>query len=270
MFKKITATPANPAVISFRGNEYQFTTSTTATRAATVAELIEQQEAVQADNRYMLAALLHETTLTGKLEGLKSITTSCTDCNFCAKMHNTPGTICTKCYSEKMLSTPMRRALREHAVINGFILKNVDLTPDHWKAAPVAMFQSFHRIESHGETENATQAQNYINLCIARPQTVFGIWTKQPKLYTRIFEQNQKPDNLRFVISSPFVNTPAKIDPDCLKWVDHLFTVYDEARQLPKNATPCGMKCSDCIEAGKACYFQHSPDNPRDIAERLK
>lgn len=254
---KIKATKSNPFTIEFFGKPYKFTFSTTATRAAAVAE------AIETNNRPRLASLLHETELTGKLEGFCSLSTNTLLNPFCRNMAKCPDNICSRCYAAAELSSGIRRSLAEHLTLNAIILQHIQFTVEELSAAPIAWNQSVYRIESHGETANVTQAINIIRLALSRPRTMFTVWSKNLGAWLKAFQQEGKPDNLIFGQSSFRINTP----DTPVSFADFVFTVYEPGKRPgPDEAFQCRKKCRECMK----CYRKPLDGGPMIIAEEVK
>ena len=212
---------------------------------------------------------------TGKMEGLKSISTAVTVNPFCQANQQKNGSICQKCYAQMMLNK-MYKALdekckRNTALLTSRVLEDYEL-PDLSK-------EKYFRFESFGDLNNAIQLQNYVNIAKRNPNTMFALWTKQYQLAYAFFTKYDVPDNFTLILSSLMVNQKISIDnfkqlvkpsgfgynfkPGQLK----VFTVYDE-NYISKNPKAvninCGSKlCMGCLQ----CYNQ---TNNEEINEVVK
>ena len=131
------------------------------------------------------------------------------------------------------------------------------------------IYSRFARIESFGDTRNATHAQNYIRVTAAHPETEWGIWTKNEQHYAAAYAAEGKPSNAHHIHSSIMLNTP---DTNVPNHADAVFTVYDNETAynaaVEAGAVPCkGVSCMQC----RACYTARRGENgPIQIAEFLR
>ena len=191
-----------------------------------------------------------------KLAGIKSISTSCLDNEGCIARMNDCTSICHFCYAGTQQDR--QHGLQEHNIINGIILRNIAIPVEVFRLVLPFVNERFVRIESFGDVSNETQVKNYLSIMQAFPCTQFAAWTKVIFLWVKCFEQYSKPDNLSFVVSSCHVNLILSLPEKILKWIDHVFTVFDEKTvKKGKVKINCGGRsCMECIKAGKRCYFR--------------
>lgn len=201
---------------------------------------------------------------TGKIEGLYSLDTACSNNAFCPRMQATddPRIICRYCYAQSMWD-----AARFAHHITGEILSGVELTPEEAQAIPI--FCPLFRFNSDGELINHAHAVNLIRIAATHPETNFSIWTKRPAVLDEAIKAEEKPENLICGISSPRINTPFA---SRFSWVDFVFTVYTPEgmrRALARGEHECnGKKCMDC---GFYCYRKHTETaGPVYVAEALR
>lgn len=203
-----------------------------------------------------------------KLNGINSLSTSCCDNSFCLFRTACNDSVCSHCYSATQQK--MQLALQDNNIVNGIILRNVEIPVRAWKKYmdPVNL-SKFFRFESFGDVQNVTQAINYINLCSAFPRVHFAAWTKNTGIWHFAFEKAGKPKNLSFVVSSNKVNVPELYHVQNNKNIDHVFTVFDKkfAAENNININCGGRACMDCIRKHKNCYFT---DTEKNICELLK
>lgn len=201
-----------------------------------------------------------------KLDGLKSISTSCLDNTFClARMQNCTS-ICHDCYAGTQQERNL--ALNEHNLVNGIILRNVLIPVEYFRG--LALFnEKFVRIESFGDVSNETQAENYIHIMQAFEGATFAVWTKNIFTWIRVFEKCEKPCNCVFIVSSCHKNVIASLREEITKYIDHVFTVYTEEfiNSHGININCGGRACKECIAQGKRCYFKNTEYH---ISEMLK
>lgn len=208
------------------------------------------------------------TTLTDKLDGFFSISTSVLMNRFCQSRAKDPASICSKCYAANGASRYSGLALAietNYMILNGWLISE-----EAWKTLQLPTTNGYFRIESHGDVASVTCARNYIRIIRSHSWLNFGIWTKNYNIWAAAFElEGGKPNNCTFIVSSDKVNH--KIDLTGKKaaaYADHTFTVYDKEYIKENNVTiNCGAKsCQSCINAGCRCYFK---DNT-DMNEQLK
>lgn len=185
---------------------------------------------------------------TGKLEGLTSINTSSLENNFCKKMASVEGTICSHCYARRQES--YRPSVKDCYSVNSKLLSNSVI---EWDKLPY-INALLCRYNSYGELINVTHFINLLNICIKNKHCTFVLWTKRPDIIETVLKTECKPDNLRIIRSSVWLNIPQLTRREVGKSqiYDKLFTVYD--RQYAKNCNikiNCsGRKCKDCM----LCY----------------
>lgn len=189
-----------------------------------------------------------------KLDGLKSLSTSCLCNRFCTARMNNPASICRHCYSATQQSR--QAGLRDHNILNGVILRNVLIPSNIFRLVFNLYNDKFFRVESFGDVENVTQARNYIHIMQSFPECTFAVWTKNPYVWKKAFDIEGKPTNCVFVLSSNYVNEVAFIPKELAPYVDHVFTVYDKTAAQTVNINCGGRRCMDCIRAGKGCYYK--------------
>jgi len=206
-----------------------------------------------------------------KMEGLRSISTSCKLNPYCQKRALVPGSICAECYAQQYLS--MRKGLRDwtewnYHLLNSGILDKEDL--------PIITDDIF-RLESFGDVGSRNAVINFLNLCNRNPHTYFTVWTKNAEIYDEVFKAGyKKPRNLIIIISSFMINVVADISK--YWWADKVFTVFEseaKAKELGF-AINCGnekdiaaglkRKCRRCMK----CYGKGARKSSRYINELLK
>jgi len=181
---------------------------------------------------------------TGKMEGMQSLSTSCKGNPNCAKFAQIEGSVCAKCYAQRMMK--MYKNLDGCLEKNAEILSKIDLSKQTELIPQINA--AFFRFEAFGDLLNEQHVKNFFTIAKANPDTHFALWTKNPKLIANVIDEGiNKPDNLNIIVSSLFLNKVVDLDYD---FIDKIFTVYDKehADQVTIN---CGKKkCIDC----KLCY----------------
>lgn len=117
-------------------------------------------------------------TLTGKLEGIHSVSTSPEKARTCEYMSKCKGSICEKCFSRRSVIPELggyKNSLRMN-LIHNYDWLNV---PHEMEDFP-KLNDLYFRIQSHGETDTVLQAVNLIKFVLHNPETHFTAWTKNP------------------------------------------------------------------------------------------
>jgi hypothetical protein len=167
--------------------------------------------------------------MSGKLKGLEGINTNPLTNEFCSKMSKTES-ICSFCYSRKMVSTYRKSAAAAWSH-NGRELSEGIVEIPKIKADMI-------RFHAHGELINKQHYDNYVKIAAAYPGKTFALWTKRKDLIS------DKPENMILVYSNPCIDKPMSAPP---KGFDKVFNVLTKDNG---NIQCAGKKCIDC----KLCY----------------
>lgn len=188
--------------------------------------------------------------MTGKMEGIPSISTSCLDNPICIQRMKEGRSVCKHCFAAALMER--KPSVREATKSNFDLLQTVldkELLPTFRNVQIV-------RIESFGDVASVNQCINYLNIAYKNPDIRFAAWTKNLWLWNKAIETIGKPGNLSLVYSSWELNchdTPS--DPEN---VDHIFTVYDKQTSDFYGGNEfinCGAR--DCYTCQK-CYHKGS------------
>ena len=124
------------------------------------------------------------------------------------------------------------------------------------------------RIESFGDTKNVIQARNYLRI-MNKPENkavIFSVWTKNPEHWYQAMLIEGRPENLKMILSSAYVNTPdietaIRYNEKLPGMFNSVFTVWTENGMKKNNITLncCGSerdkviprKCINCLN----CYL---------------
>lgn len=205
----------------------------------------------------MKTPLIHITEHSGKMKGIRSISTSVLLNAACKKNAENKKSICAYCYAVtlcKFYGEGLQDALAGNtAILSGRVLTDEEL--------PVITDKWF-RFESFGDLNNDIQMINYMNIVKKNPGTRFSLYTKRYKIVYDYFKANDVPENFTLVLSSFLVNH--KINLDSFKKLGKFkkgqlksFTVYDKKYfKAHKGFKPnCGarscFKCSECYRANE-------------------
>lgn len=212
---------------------------------------------------------LHVSTgLTGKMQGIKCITTACTSNPQCIEYHQCGG-ICEHCYAFKYLS--MRPTVRKCYERNTNVLSSgLDVT-----FLPTFTPHEFVRFESFGDIVNFQHIENYLLIAFKNPRVNFVLFTKQRNLLERFFTlyDVKKPKNLSIVSSAYAMNDKGLSEIEKskqtnlrlgFKLIDKVFVVYDNENEKSDNngitvpVWKCEKRCNNCrfCWENKACTVE--------------
>ena len=204
--------------------------------------------------------------MTGKMEGMISVSTSVLTNPNCNKNSKIEGAICSHCYSRNMAS--MYKALdaknqRNTDILTTEIIPIEELPSVDSKEFPWA------RLEAFGDLHNEIQLENYMNLVRKNHGSKWALYTKMYDLAWKYFSTHDVPENFTLVISSLMVNKP--IDISRFKTLGKfkegqlkVFTVYDKdyISKHPELKINCGAKsCFSCHR----CYDQRPETEVNEI-----
>ena len=194
--------------------------------------------------------------MSGKLEGLRAISTNTTSNDYCIKQYNKKDSknICTFCYSQEMLRTyrkNMALALQRNSDIIGKKIIHEDGLP--------IILDAFFRFNAHGELINEINLINYVNIALKNPHCNFSLWTKRFDIVSKYFKDNKKPKNFILIYSNPKINHILDVVP---KYFDKTFNNVQEDLNIDKQNCS-GQKCKDCL----LCY---KVDTTNTIVEKVK
>lgn len=210
-----------------------------------------------------LVQAVNVSAMSGKLEGFWSVSTSVLMNPICQQRAKDPESICHDCYAA--VTASRYSELTQALETNYHILNEFLISEDSWKALNWPTSNGYGRVESFGDVASVTCARNYLRIIRSHPHIKFGVWTKNVALWIRAFAlENGKPENMKFIVSSPIVNVTVEIPEEWMPYVDHRFTVYTKeyAEEHGVEINCGGRKCATCMN----CYC----NGPFDIAELKK
>lgn len=159
--------------------------------------------------------------MSGKMEGIPSISSSVLLNARCQARRKIAGAICEHCFADALLNA------RSNVAAN--MEKNFNLLHDH--VLPLELLPRFGnvqiaRIESFGDVSSVEHAINYANTIKVNPFVIFAWWTKNVDLVEKALDAiGGKPDNLILIQSSLMINQKEEKKSH---YVDKVFTVYND------------------------------------------
>lgn len=202
---------------------------------------------------------------TGKMEGIKSLSTSVLKNPNCQKNQAVLGSVCAHCYAEnlaKMYSGLAARLERNTKILTTGILEEEEI--------PNLFGEEIFRFEAFGDLNNETQLKNYILICEKNPSVRFSLYTKMYLLAYNYFimRDNPIPENLTLVLSSFALNKEINLalwrkSGKFKKGQLKSFTVYT-GKFIKDNKIPinCGARC--CNKC-RLCYSKNEVEEIREI-----
>lgn len=170
----------------------------------------------------------------------------------------TNASVCGFCFSDRQQDymTSMKTPLeRNHDILNGGVI--------HSDWLPI-LNDLYFRVESFGDFSSIYAVINILNLIRKNKNTFFGVWTKNPIFFHKVFNggRNEKPENCNIIYSSQFVNKATRIPEKYRYFIDKTFTVYTKKYMKEKNITcNCGARaCLTCLN----CYTKNEIKNIRE------
>ncbi len=211
------------------------------------------------------------TNHTGKMEGIKSLSTSVLLNPNCQKNRLISGSICSHCYANALaqmyasLGARLERNTKE-LTSRSITIDDTDYLKTELKDEKIFRFEAF------GDLNNETQLINYLKICLTFPHIQFALYTKMYKLVYEYFRQPEHicPSNLVLILSSLEMNRPITSDRIFYalgKFYDgqvKIFTVYDKEyiRTHPGLNINCGARsCNTC----RICYLKNNIKNVNEI-----
>lgn len=192
---------------------------------------------------------------TGKMEGMFSLSTTCTVNPFCQARQKDGDSICSHCYAETQQK--MYHSLKEKLERNFFILSKVLFSVEDFPVLNCLYF----RLEAFGDLYNEIQAMNYIRFAKRNPKVTFALWTKNPFILEKAIETEGKPKNLVIVLSAEKLDI---IEPEKkfqqmkerFSFIDKMFFVHGKKAAAENDINiNCGAR--NCLTCGR-CYTKRT------------
>lgn len=192
--------------------------------------------------------------MTGKMETLFGLSTSCLVNPYClARMLNGEN-VCAYCFSA---ATQARYAnVRENGIDNFLILNEVVIPTEYW---PI-MENDMLRGESFGDQYTWRQSANFNNFFARNTQANCALWMKNPWVMAEALAKGSvKPSNVQYIYSSLKVNSEESEIFEKYPFIDKVFTVFND-EYIEENGIEinCGARscrgCGDCYHKGTCPY----------------
>ena len=187
----------------------------------------------------------------GKMSGMLSMSTPCSLNERCAKNAQIKGSICEKCYAQRLMK--MRKQLEEKLKKAMHILTTIELEKEDIPFINAAYF----RFEAFGDLNNALQFKNYMTIAKYNKHCNFAIWTKNPDIIKTSLQiyGDIIPKNVIIIYSSLFINKYQDINKikEAYPFIEKIFTVYSSEDIAAENGCKinCGARhCATCLK----CY----------------
>jgi hypothetical protein len=211
---------------------------------------------------------IHFSNMTGKLKGLRAISTNTITNPFCIKMNNSKkdNVICKKCYSFDMLET-YRKNMQDCLQHNSELLSNSIIDDVHLPF----IIDAYIRIDAHGELINNTHLINIYNLAIKNPHTTFAIWSKRKDIVNSVSKIMDTPSNVILIFSNAIIDNVSYEPP---KHFHKVFNnVTDTHKEKEQNCT--GQICTECmacyrLDSGVDVIIEAEKKNGRTIKTKVK
>jgi len=193
--------------------------------------------------------------MTGKLQGIRSISSSPVDNPFCLHMSKNPNTICSKCYSIKMIESGYRSRCRPAWQKMGELLADQILEKSEIKPC---INTNCIRFNSHGEILNMNHLINLFTISEVNSHAICALFTKRSDLLRQLDNSLLTPGNLIIVYSNPLIDSPLAVEEVDKKGFRYskIFNVFTKEYAMNKGISiNCGgKKCKDCM----VCYSQNN------------
>lgn len=189
--------------------------------------------------------------MSGKLKGIRSISTNTLTNPFCVAMNESnKTTVCSYCYSHSMMKGFRKNIVPKHQYNSNLFTENTPITIPKIK-------DEIFRFNAHGELINIHHLNHLVSIVNANPSTHFALWTKKYALVQEWLKTNKCPQNMTLIYSNPKLDSIMFSPPKGFhKTFNNVTTKHPE-----ENCT--GQRCIDC----RLCY---SHNKTTTIVERLK
>lgn len=228
-------------------------------------QLFDQAKAGNDQAAYDLFNYMFNADMTGKMQDVLALGTSCKLNPHCKMNQKIKGSICEWCYAENM-----RKTTAYKQAFNTYVLCTYLFPENQIPYINRTMF----RFESFADLLNDIQLRNYINIAFKNSHVSCALWTKRPAFLHSVLWKHysgMKPSNLSIVVSSLYLNVVADYKGryllrDNTDMIDHIFTVFTAEYALQNNITiHCGSAiCINC----RRCYSKETEFYVNEIVKQ--
>ena len=209
-------------------------------------------------------------THSGKMLGIRSLSTYRNFNENCKRLAQNPLSICAHCYVESNLKRYERKdgnrlesaLIDNHKLLTSRLLTKVEI-------GLLGLFNdNYFRFEAFGDLNNDIQLENFVNIAKYYKNTQFALFTKHYDIVYRYVKTKKMPSNINLVLSGIYLNNPFNT-----AIVDYIkkyhkntitFVVYDEETAQETNTRiNCQKQCGTCLN----CYKK---GKKFDVVEKLK
>lgn len=211
-------------------------------------------------------------THSGKMEGIRSLSTYKNFNENCKRLALNEESICYHCYVDKTIArygTKSNGNRLENALIdNHKILTSRLLSKE--EIIRLSLFNDvYFRFESFGDLNNEIQLKNYLNIAKHYKNTQFALFTKHYNIIAKYLNNGGKiPSNINLVLSGVLLNN--YFNTKIVEYIKNhhkntiTFVVFDEETAQETNTKfNCQKQCSTCLN----CYKK---GKKFDVVEKLK
>lgn len=211
--------------------------------------------------------------MTGKMTDVLCLSTNCFMNKHCMKRYLSGIGVCAHCFAA--VTEKMYPSVRENTSLNTEILTDKVLP---YEVIPY-IYTDIVRIESFGDLNNVTQAENYLRLAIVNKNVRFGWWTKNPQYIHQALQKYHKgklPSNVLIVLSSTNLNKEVKVPDQYKYFISKVFTVYTKEyfEKLTINHESfinCGARsCKACQRCYNTNYYNMKHKQKTDIRNDIE
>jgi hypothetical protein len=182
----------------------------------------------------------HFSQLSGKCEGILSVSTSCLDAPFCRarRATATDDDVCSVCYARA--SIVFRRGMDGRLRDNRKMLNRPYVAPDRFPMRVRGNDTVALRLLSHGDVSSVHEANNLLRLARDAPATLpIALWTKNVVAFQ--FATVEPPPRLQYVYSSRKLDVVEPLPGG----FHRVFTVFRPTTPMPDDVYACGGRCSE-------------------------
>ena len=193
------------------------------------------------------------------MQGIRSINSNPLSNPFCMHMSKNKESICSECYSRRMILSGYRKFCIKPWSDMGELLSFDLLDISEIKPCPNTKYIRF---SSAGELINLTHLENFIQIAKVNSQAINCLFTKRKDILVQL--DQEIPENMIIVYSNPYINRQLG-EKDIPKNANKVFNVFTKEYAMNNGISiNCGSKkCKDCM----VCY---SHNNIRVINELIK